>query len=207
MEENVAEFKLIVSCLTDVSTQINLLALNAKIESDNAGKVGVGFGIVAEDIRKLAENSKNAVVCIDTIFVKLETVVSSDAKPNSEEITLFAEEIGRTLNVVTDIAAQTNLQALNAVIEAARAGEAGRGFAVVAEEIRKLAENSKNLAIQVERLISKIQVEASGGVYTPPPVIGEDSSSDRLDSNILCTTNVITAIVAIGALVLFYFLS
>jgi methyl-accepting chemotaxis protein len=68
-----------------------------------------------------------------------------------------AEEIGRTLNVITDIASQTNLLALNAAIEAARAGDAGRGFAVVAEEIRKLAEDSRKSAIDIEKIISDVQ--------------------------------------------------
>lgn len=72
-------------------------------------------------------------------------------------LTERAEEIGRTLNVITDIAAQTNLLALNAAIEAARAGEAGRGFAVVAEEIRKLAEDSKNAAVDIESIISNVK--------------------------------------------------
>lgn len=72
-------------------------------------------------------------------------------------LTERAEEIGRTLRVITDIAAQTNLLALNAAIEAARAGEAGRGFAVVAEEIRKLAEDSKNAAVNIETIIGSVQ--------------------------------------------------
>lgn len=72
-------------------------------------------------------------------------------------LTERAEEIGRTLNVITDIAAQTNLLALNAAIEAARAGDAGRGFAVVAEEIRKLAEDSRKSAIDIEKIIGDVQ--------------------------------------------------
>ncbi|GAB4247656.1 MAG: PAS domain S-box protein [Ekhidna sp.] len=125
------------------------------------------MGLQSDTINKAAKNGQdNTQKGLETVKKVVDSMseIKKSANITSESINVLtqrSEEIARTLNVITDIAGQTNLLALNAAIEAARAGDAGRGFAVVAEEIRKLAEDSRTSAGDIEKVIQAVAKDIS----------------------------------------------
>lgn len=133
--------------IDETITSVN--EVNSKIEFVNATAL-----ISNEDLTLLDESIKDIVSSFNNVSEKINGLSLNLAKIN--EIT----------NLINGIADQTNLLALNAAIEAARAGESGRGFSVVADEIRKLAEQSKESSEGINSLIKNITVENSLVVST-----------------------------------------
>ena len=119
--------------------------------------------VKASEINKVAiegtRNSENGIDLAQKVSDNMSTIskLSLSSNQSMNKLSQKSEDISRVLNVLSDIATQTNLLALNASIEAAHAGDAGRGFSIVAEEIRKLADESRGSAKEIEHIVLDLQ--------------------------------------------------
>ena len=138
MAASVEEMSVSIDQVRDHAREAGSIAENAG-ESSRAG--GQVVHSSADEMRHVASAVNNAATTI-------------------RELENYSSEISAVINVIREVADQTNLLALNAAIEAARAGEQGRGFAVVADEVRKLAERTSESTHTIATVIDKVQAGA-----------------------------------------------
>jgi len=145
--------------VTQTSEMIEQMARGVEDVANNTQQVARGAKMAADT----AEEGGQAVEKTIAGMKQIKTTVFESAK-RIKELGEQSQQIGEIIQVIDDIAEQTNLLALNAAIEAARAGEHGKGFAVVADEVRKLAERSGKATKEIATLINNIQKGTSVAV-------------------------------------------
>ena len=168
------------SATTQIFSSSEEMAAGAQEQSSQAQEVAAAVDQMTKTILETTKNAGNTAdvaknagqIAKDGGKIVLQTIegmnrianVVTKAAETIQELGKNSDQIGEIIQVIDDIADQTNLLALNAAIEAARAGEQGRGFAVVADEVRKLAERTTKATKEIADMIKRIQRDTNEAV-------------------------------------------
>ncbi len=147
---------------SDLHTAARLLSNGANDQAAGVEQITSSLEEVASTISMNSDNAKQTDTLAQTTLTK-----SREGGQAVEETLTAMKKIEENIKIITDIAFQTNILSLNAAIEAARAGEHGKGFSIVAGEVKRLAENSRNSAKEINDLVrsSVLVAEKTGALF------------------------------------------
>ena len=147
--------------ITSASSAVSEMALSIEGVSRNADQLAEESERSVQIAKKGAEAVQKTIHGMDVIREQIQ-----ETSKRIKRLGESSQEIGDIVELINDIAEQTNILALNAAIQAAMAGEAGRGFAVVADEVTRLAERSSDATRQIEALVKTIQTDTNEAVIS-----------------------------------------
>ncbi|OPX88729.1 methyl-accepting chemotaxis protein [Pelotomaculum sp. PtaB.Bin117] len=182
-----SNINMVVSAVEEMYSTIQKLAAASEQASVSVDQVSVASEQIAASIDKISHSAQDMSASVNSVATAVKEInislnevslscerstrVTGDAETKArdtkeiiEKLTNSSKQIGKIINVINDIADQTNMLALNAAIEAAGAGEAGRGFAVVANEVKELAKQTAEATDEIGQQIETMQANMLGAV-------------------------------------------
>ena len=176
------KFETINNSISNVSVAVDEIANGATSQADETQKVNSQINDMGDAITKTSQNVDSLTQSteqmkehneqLDTTIQELMAISDRNKESlaavynQTNETNQSVMHIGNAVDMITDIAGQTNLLSLNASIEAARAGEYGKGFAVVADQIRQLADQSANTAKEIGEIVAELIENSNTSVET-----------------------------------------